>query len=225
MQKEITRPPSIRIAFRTFWRTLRHAYENLGSLGMSSVLWLLLAIVVVPLGPASAALHRVTQPMTEERASPWNRFWEHFRADWGWSSALVWTFVLGLVVVEGNRRFYSGSGNSTLLLFSGFFLIIMLIWSGMLLFAMPIALRQTDLRLRTTMRNTAIIVLANLPGVIVSMILLLLSCVLLFIIPPLFLLIPGWIALWTEENVRLLLVAAGHLPEDEVADRPRIPRS
>lgn len=225
MQKDITRPPSIKIAFRTFGRTLRHAYENLGTLGMSSILWLLLAVVIVPIGPATAALHRVTQPMTEERASHWSRFWAHFRRDWGWGSALVWTFILGMMVLEANRRFYSNSGNSTLLLFSGFFLVVMLVWFGMLLFALPIALRQEDLRLRTTMRNTAIIVLANLPGVIVSMILLLLTCVVLFVLPPLFLLIPGWIALWTEENVRLLLVAAGHLPEDEVADRPRIPRS
>jgi uncharacterized membrane protein YesL len=225
MQKEINRPPSIRIAFRTFGRTLRHGYENLGSLGVCSVLWLVLAILVVPWGPATAALHRVTQRMTEDRASPAHRFWEHFRADWGWSSALVWTLILGLVVWEGNRRFYINSGNSTLLLFSGFFFVIILLWFGVMLFAMPLALRQTDRRLRTTLRNTVIVVLANLPGVVVSLVLLFVSCLVLFIIPPLFLLIPGWIALWGEENVRLLLVAAGHLPPDEIADRPRVPRS
>jgi uncharacterized membrane protein YesL len=161
--------------------------------------------------------------MTEARASPSRRFWEHFRADWGWSSALVWTLILGLVVWEANRRFYINSGNSILSLFSGFFLVVIMLWFGVMLFAMPLALRQTDRRLRTTLRNAVVVVLANLPGVVVSLVLLFISCLVL-LIPPLFLLIPGWIALWGEENVRLLLVAAGHIPPDEFADRPRIPR-
>jgi uncharacterized membrane protein YesL len=224
MQNEITRPPSVRIAFRTFGRTLRHGYENLASLGICSVYWLLLAIPLVTLGPATAALHRVTQRMSEARASPSYRFWEHFRADWGWSSALVWTLILGLVVWEVNREFYINSGNSTLQLLTGFFFVVILLWFGVMLFAMPLALRQTDRRLRTTLRNAAVVVLANLPGVVVSLVLLFISCLVL-LIPPLFLLIPGWIALWGEENVRLLLVAAGHIPPDEFADAPRIPKS
>lgn len=225
MQNTITRPPSVRIAFRTFGRTLRHSYDNLGSLGISSLLWIVLALLIVPLGPATAALHRVTQRMTEERASPWSRFWEYFRADWRWSSVLFWTLLLGMALLEVNRQFYSSSANSVLLVISGFFLVITLIWMGIIFFAFPLALRQTDHRLRTTLRNAAIIAVANLPGLLVSMLLLLLSTAVLFIIPPLFLLIPGWIALWAEENVRLLLVASGHIPADEIADRPRIPRS
>ena len=225
MQNTITRPPSVRIAFRTFGRTLRHSYDNLGSLGISSLLWIGLALLVIPLGPATAALHRVTQRMTEERASPWSRFWEHFRADWRWSSALFWTLALGMVLVEANRRFYSASSSGVFLVISGFFLVITLIWIGVIFFAFPLALRQTDHRLRTTLRNAAIIGIANLPGLLVSLVLLLVTTLILFIIPPLFLLIPGWISLWAEENVRLLLVASGHIPADEIADRPRLPRS
>ena len=84
---------------------------------------------------------------------------------------------------------------------------------------MPLALRQKSPNLRITLRNTFIIVLANLPGVIVSIILLFITS-LIFLLPPLFLLLPGWIALWSEENVRLLLVSAGIIPTDEIADRP-----
>jgi uncharacterized membrane protein YesL len=249
MQKTITRPPSVRIAFRTLGRSFRHGYDNLFTLLMVSLLWLLIAlpivpfllvaqqapsvlttvllfvaIAVVPISPATIALHRVTARMTEERASPWNRFWERFRADWGWGTRLVFTLVLGFVVGWLNLVFYSASTNQVLLLFSGFFLIIVVIWLGIMFYAIPLALRQTDQRVRTTLRNAAIIVLANLPGVLVSLILLLISCV-IFLLPPLFLFLPGWIALWSEENVRLLLVASGHIPEDEIADRPRIPRS
>jgi uncharacterized membrane protein YesL len=221
MQKTVSRPPSVRIAFRTFGRTLRHSYENLGALGIASALWWLLALPLVTLGPASAALHRVTQPMTEERATAARRFWEHFRADWGWSSLLVWTMLLGLLLWDINRRFYGSVGGSALLILSGLFLVLGLIWIAMLLFALPLALRQADRRLRTTVRNAAVLVLANLPGVIVSLILLFITSLVLLIIPPLFIVVPGWIALWTEENVRLLLVESNIIPADEFADSPR----
>ena len=104
---------------------------------------------------------------------------------------------------------------------SGFVLVVVIIWWGIMLFAMPLALRQSEQSLRITLRNAAVVVLANLPGVIVSQVLLFLSSLLLLIIPPLFLLLPGWVALWSEENVRLLLVASGQIPPDEFADSPR----
>lgn len=239
------RPPSIRIAFRTFGRTLRHGYDNLGVLGLASLLWtlfalpllpffnialgypsagtlllLLAALAIVPISPATIGLHRVVQPMTEERASAVNRFWSHFRGDWLWSTKLVMSLAVGLVVWDANRRFYNQSGNTPLLLLSGFFFVLTLVWLGIMFYALPLALRQTDQRVRITLRNAVVLGLANLPGMIVSLLLLLLSCVLL-LIPPLFVLIPGWIALWSEENVRLLLVAGGHIRADEIADRAR----
>ncbi len=182
-----------------------------------TLLIFIIALAIIPMSPATLGLHRVVQPMTEERASAVNRFWSHFRADWLWSTRLILALVLGLVIWEGNRRFYEQSGGNLLLL-SGFFLVLDLVWFGIMLYAIPLALRQTDQRVRTTLRNAVILTLANLPGMFVSLVLLLLSCILL-LIPPLFILIPGWIALWSEENVRLLLVAGGHIPADEIADR------
>ncbi len=220
MEKPATRVPSVNIAFRTFGRTLRHGYENLGTLGMVGIFWYIGAALIVTLGPATAALHRVTQPMTEERAASWRTFRDHFRVDWKWSSLLVWLLLGVLLLIDVNRQFYAQAVSSFLPLFSIFFFVLELIWFTITLFAMTLALRQEDKRLRTTLRNTAIIILANLPGIIVSMILLLLSSIVLLILPPLFLLVPGYIALWTEENARLLLVAGGHLPEDEFADQP-----
>jgi hypothetical protein len=54
----------------------------------------------------------------------------------------------------------------------------------------------------------------------VSLVLLVLVSGLLLVIPPLFLLLPGVIALWGEENARLFLVGSGHIAKDEIADRP-----
>jgi uncharacterized membrane protein YesL len=246
MSREITRPPSIRIAFRTLGRTLRHAYENLFPLGISSIFWLIctvpfvpvialavflvgygstlvlfIGVLVVGIGPPSAALHRRTQPMTEERSVPWNTFWADIRADFGWSLRLSLVLLLVLLLWLANTSFYGASPNPTLQLFSGFFMIATIIWLGIMMYALPMALRQTDKSLRATLRNATVVALANLPGLLVSMVLLLLTTAILIVLPPLFLMVPGWVALWTEENVRLLLVASGHIPPDEIADRPR----
>jgi len=244
-QKTVTRPPSVRLAFRTFRRAFRHGYDNLFTLGSASLLWLVFALpllpvvnfvlrspgidtlvllvaawALVPISAATAGLHRVTQPMTEERATSINRFWSNFRGDWGWSTRLGLVLLLGFIVWEGNRRFYTQSTSGALLLFSGFFLTLELVWLGISTYAWPLVLRQTDLRLRTTLRNAVVLVLANLPGVIVSYVLLFISCLIL-LIPPLFVLIPGFIALWSEEYMRLLLVGSGLIPPDEIADQVR----
>src|SRR3712207_5485858 len=98
-QKTVTPPPSVRIAFWTFGRAFRHGYDNLGTLGLASLLWLLfalpvvpfvnlawsapgigtlalllLAFAIVPISAATIGLHRVVQPMTEERATHVGRF-------------------------------------------------------------------------------------------------------------------------------------------------------
>ena len=246
MSREITRPPSVQIAFRTLGRTLRHAYDNLFSLGIASVFWLLctvpffaiialvlifvgfgsffvlfLGVLLVGLGPPSAALHRIAQRMSEERASSWNTFWTHARADFAWSARLSLTLLLVLLLWLVNYSFYANSPNSTLQLISGFFLVATFVWLGIMMYALPMALRQSEPSLRWTLRNTVVIALANLPGLIVSLLLLLITTAIFTLLPPLFLLVPGWVALWTEENVRLLLVASGHIPPDEIADRPR----
>ena len=246
MSREIIRPPSVQIAFRTLGRTLRHGYDNLFALGISSVFWLLctvpfflimalviflvgfgstfvllIGVLLVGVGPPSAALHRITQRMSEERASAWNMFWTHARADFAWSARLSWTLLALLLLWLANYSFYARSSNSTLQLISGFFLVTIFVWLGIMMYALPMALRQNEQSLRSTLRNTVIIGLGNLPGLIISLILLLITSAIFIILPPLFLLVPGWVALWAEENVRLLLVASGHIPPDEIADRPR----
>lgn len=218
------RAPSIRIALRTFGRTLRHGYDNLGTLALCGILWLIGAILIIPLGPVTAALHRITLPMTEERAVSWQRFFEHFREDLGWGSRLAFSLLLGLIVIQANIVYYNNSPSQVLQLFGIVFVTLLVIWLGIMLFAFPLALRQDDRRLRTTLRNALVMVMANGPGVLLSMILLAVLTVAFILIPPLFVFVPGIVALWGQENARLLLVAGGYLPEDPIADRPRRPR-
>jgi len=218
------RAPSVSIAFRTLGRTLRHGYENLFPLLAVSVLWTIGAVLIVPLGGVTAALHRVTRPMTEERVEDWRLFFRYTRDYFVWGSKLVWLFIIGWVVLFANISFYNAS-SSTALRFVGYlFGTLAIVWTGMGLFAFPLAVRQHEQRLRITLRNAVVMVLANAPGVLVSLVLLFLLVLLLTVIPPLFLIVPGVVALWAEENVRMLLVASGHIEPDAFADAPRMPR-
>src|SRR3712207_8441809 len=55
--------------------------------------------------------------------------------------------------------------SSLLLRFIGYlFGTLLIVWTGMALFAFPLAVRQTDQSLRVTLRNAAIMVMANAPG-------------------------------------------------------------
>lgn len=222
--KPVSRPqraPSIAIAFRTLGRTLRHGYDNLGTLLMVSALWWIGAVLILPLGTITAALHRVTKPMTEERAASWRSFFDHLRADLGWSSALMATLVFGFLLIQLNLQFYSASSSATLRILTIAFLTCQILWTGIMLYAFPLSSRQEDRRLRTTLRNAAVMVMSNAPGVLVSILLLGMLVALLTVLPPLFVLIPGVVALWSQENVRLLLVAGGYIAKDEFADRER----
>lgn len=238
------RAPAIRIAFRTFWRTLRHGYENLGTLLVISAFWLAgvliclpvtlvilyvvqalvgapqYEVLLLPVGPLTAALNRVVRPMSEERATSWRDFWRYFRADWRWSVLLTIVLVAVAILMQVNIRYYLSFDAAALRLIALIFISLLIVWLGVALYAFPLAVRQQDLRVRTILRNAVIMAVANAPGVLVSLILLLILCALL-LIPPLFFLIPGAIALWGQENARLLLVASGYLEKDPIADRVR----
>lgn len=240
----LRRPPSIQIAFRTVWRTIKHGYENIGSLLMISLIWfvgiiiflpvtLLLSFIaqamvgaphyellLLPAGALTAALHRVTRPMSEERAARWQDVFKHVRADWRWSSLLMAVLILGFVVIQVNIRYYLSIDSAALRVLAIIFMTLFIVWAGTALFAFPLALRQDNQRLRTILRNALLITMANAPGVLVSLILLTILLIIL-LIPPLFFIIPGVAALWAQENARLLLVAAGLIPKDPIADRER----
>ncbi|HEX6287822.1 MAG TPA: DUF624 domain-containing protein [Herpetosiphonaceae bacterium] len=215
------RAPSVAIAFRTLMRTLRHGYENLGTLLLVSLLWYAAAILILPIGVGTAALHRVVQPMTEERSADWRSFFSHLRADLRWSSLLTIILALGFFIIRLNIGFYGASDSAVFQVIAVFFGTLLIIWLGIALFAFPLALRQQEQHLRTTLRNALIMVFANAPGVLISLVLLLLLVVVLVFIPPLFAIVPGVIALWSAENTRLLLVASGYVPRDEIADREK----
>lgn len=217
--QKLRRPPSIAIAFRTLGRTLRHAYENLGTLALASLLWYLSAALILPIGAATAALHRVTQPMSEERASSWRSFFTYMRRDVGWGTGVVALLFVMFVALLTSIPFYGSSTSTALRIVALFFASVLIVGLGVTLYVFPVALRQEEQHVWRALRNALVMTLGNLPGAVVSLVLLTILCGILLVLPPLFVIVPGVVALWGEENARLLLVAGGYLAEDPIADR------
>lgn len=223
MSKEtpVRRRGSIGLAFNTFARSLRHGYDNLFTMMIMGLIWYLGALLLVPIGPLTAGMHRAIQPMTEERTTSWRTMIQGFRRDWGWSTRLVLCLVLGAVIIAANMNFYGASDQPILQYLGITFFVFLILWLCVAVLAFAMALRQHDLKVVRTLRNTIVMVGANMPGMVVSFILLGITSIIFFILPPLFILLPSWIALWGQEQTRLYLVQAGYIPPDEIADRVR----
>lgn len=214
-------PPrsSISVAFETLPRTLRHGYDNIVPLAIMGMIWWLGAVLILPLGVVTAGLHRVTQRMSEERVVDWRDMLKGWRGDLGWASRLVVALVSGFFALSYVTLFYGIQPNGIVRYLSLTFLLFTFLWVGVMLVSFAMALRQEIPTLRRTLRNSIIMVFANGPSLVISLGFVIVTSIVLFVLPPLAILIPSWIALWSEEYVRLLLVRAGYLPPDEIADR------
>lgn len=190
-------------------------------MALIGVIWLVGALFIIPLGPLTAGLFRVTQRFSEERTCSWREMITHVREDFRWSSLLLWSLVGGLILLIVNTQFYAGSPNQFLRYLTFTFLLFIVLWIGVMVVAFAMALRQQAPTVRRTLRNSVLMVLANAPGILISLFLLFVTSFIFLLLPPLFLLIPGWISLWGAEQTRLLLVRAGYLQPDEIADRFR----
>ncbi len=210
---------SVALAFATFGRTFRHSYDNLLSMGLMGIIWLVAALLFVPIGPLTAGLHRVTQRWSEERVASWREMYASWRGDALWSWWLTLALWGGELLLLINVNTYGSSQFLLLNYLSITFLLFAFIWLAVGMVAFPLALRQEEPSARRTIRNAVVMVFANLPGALVALVLLIVSTVVLILLPPLFVFVPGWIALWGQEFSRLLLVRSGYLAPDEIADR------
>ncbi|GAC1645232.1 MAG: hypothetical protein NVS4B8_16510 [Herpetosiphon sp.] len=208
------------IAFLTLRRTLRHGFDNLVTLALMGLIWYIGAVFILPIGPLTAGLQRAVKPMTEERSANWRVMLGELRRDLGWSSVLWLVLVIVLGLLLANLRFYGASPVPLLRYLIVTMLFLIVGWVGIMLIAFPVALRQDEISVRRTLRNSLIVVFSNPIGIVLSLVLLLVLGALFVALPPLFVLLPGLVALWGAEFVRLVLVRTGYLEPDEFADRP-----
>ena len=181
--------------FRTFWKSVRELFDELFILMIVNVLWLLinaLSIIVIvatytsgsfglvglallfstiSFGPSTAGLYTIAARVTDGRTSSWRDFIAGMRANAKLSWKLYGLWMFGLVVFLFNSQFYSLNGSQLSAFISIVFLYLLVVWFGMLIYIGPLMLLQTDKRIRTIARNTALMTFGRPLFTIVTLVL------------------------------------------------------
>ncbi|MFL5805716.1 MAG: DUF624 domain-containing protein [Roseiflexaceae bacterium] len=194
--------------FRILWLSIKDIFDELFSLVLINLLWVLisaplvlLAIVllsagsttmsavvmllaVLPMAPSNAGLYTVAQRVTEGRVISWRLFFEGFREYLLLSWQLYGLWMIGLLIIVTNLGFYSRMNSSIGSVLLVLFLYFLLVWFGLLIYIGPLMLLQTDKRIRVIARNAFLMVFGRPFFTLITLILMGLLGVALGVIVP-----------------------------------------
>src|SRR6187399_2194770 len=120
--------------FRTLWKSLKDLFDDLFVLAFVNILWILInaplavaaffalsnptilyivmLLSVLTLGPTNAGLYAVAERVTDGRTSSWRDFFAGMRAHPVLSWKVYGLWMLGLVIILVNLQFYSSNGST-----------------------------------------------------------------------------------------------------------------
>lgn len=208
-------------AFRVFWQSGKDLFDELFGLMFVNVLWMLVSapllligftlflngsplmagvaalLAVLPMAPASAGLTLIAQRVSEGRTFEWRLFFDGFRAPRVLAWQIYGLWMLGLLLILVNLGFYGGVASPLGAFVTVLFLYILLIWFALLIYLGPLALLQTDRRLRTIWRNAAVLALGRPVFTLITAVLMALIATLSIFVPLLVLLLTvSFFAVW-----------------------------
>jgi len=164
---------------RIFWEALKDFWDELFLLVLMNVVTMLLTIPVVTLPPALAGLWNAANRVAQGKAVDWSDYFGGFRHYFWKAWGLALLNLLVAIIVVTNLWFYTPGNapfeiNATLSVWlRAFWIAIALLWSVSQMYTLALLCEQKDLRLRVTLRNTAVLFFAN-PGFTLVLALLLL---------------------------------------------------
>lgn len=216
------------LGIRAFWLALKGLWEEFFPMTAAALAGFLLLLPVVTSPLAFAGHYALADEIADEKSVSWRTWWAGARRYWRQSTIWLGLYVVMVVLLVTNLRFYARLGVSWAPLLQGVWLTLFLLWVAVNLFVMPLYLLQTDRRLRLAYRNAALLTVSDpLTTVVLLALLGFLFILLNQIALPLLLLLPPFIALLGAVTVRLRLQKEGlwqpFEPESEESE-PRSPR-
>ncbi|HBY93294.1 MAG TPA: hypothetical protein DEP84_04885 [Chloroflexi bacterium] len=169
---------------------------------------LLIPVVTAPL--AFAGHYALANDIAEEKSVSWRTWWDGARRYWRPAAIWLGLYVLMILILLANLRFYARLNVSWAPLLQGIWVTLFILWVAVNLYVMPLYLLQTDQRLRLSYRNAALLAVSDPLTTFVLLVLLVLLFVLLSQVAlPLILLLPPFTALVGAIAVRLRLEKEG----------------
>jgi uncharacterized membrane protein YesL len=215
----------------TLWKSLKDLFEDLFILALINLLWLLInaplavagffalsnanilyivmLLSVLTLGPTNAGLYAVAERVTDGRTSSWRDFFAGMRAHPVLSWKVYGLWMLGLVIILVNLQFYSSNGSTIGSFLYILFLYFAVVWFGFLIYIGPLMQLQTDKRLRTIARNAALMTFGRPLFTLVTLALMAIIAVASIWLPILLLLAAvSFLAIWSFRAVLTLIAEA-----------------
>lgn len=154
-------------ALRIFWQALKEMWDELFILMLMNIVTVLLAIPVVTLPPALAGLWSVANRIANGTASGWSDYWDGFRRYFWKTWKLALLNLLVTTVLVSNIWFY-GQKNLPFALdasikigIRAFFTMALGLWLLYQMYPLAMLLEQKDQRLKTALRNAALVYLTK----------------------------------------------------------------
>jgi uncharacterized membrane protein YesL len=219
--------------FRTLWKALKDLFEDMFILALVNILWILMnalpavaaffalrlgnpsilyivmLLSVLTLGPSNAGLYAIAERVTDGRTSTARDFFAGVRANLVLSWKVYGLWMLGLVVILVNLQFYSQNESIIASFLRILFLYFIVVWLGFLMYIGPLMQIQTDKRIRTIARNAALMTFGRPVFTLVTLVLMLAITIGSIFLTILFLLATGsFLAIWSFRVVLTLIEEA-----------------
>lgn len=125
--------------------------------------WYALAFLLVAgPNPAAAGIHHWANRLVHDERVEFALFWEGLRLYWVRALALFAISGIGLAMLIANALFYLTSQVGALQIFGILWLYAIVLWLSMAPFMLPLLVEQEDKRLRTVLRNSFFLMMANI---------------------------------------------------------------
>ncbi len=189
-----------------------------------SMLWLLCCIPVVTVGAASTAVYyTINKVIRHGRGYLWSEYWHAFRVNFK-QATLAWLIVLATLAImaidSAFMRQLAESGQSTGILSIVFLVLffLVLVWAGYVFSY----LARFENSLWQTLKNSAFMAIVHLPWTLLVLVLVVVSCLAVYVIFPLILVVPAVYAMLLNQILEKIFkkyMSPEDLAEEEERNR------
>jgi uncharacterized membrane protein YesL len=174
-------------ALSAFRKSLSLYYYELWILALANLIWVVLALFILPIPPATAALYYLAHQVAHEEPISLRLFVDGLRLFFLRSYLLAATiFGISLLLVA-NILFYSSAPTDLLRIIGFIWVYAAIAWIMVLFYVFPLLIEQQNKGILIILRNAALLVVDNLGFTLTMAVCLALTLVVSLIIPLFFL--------------------------------------
>lgn len=151
------------IAFRVLWAAFKDYYEEMFTLVGANLLWVVLAIPVVTIPPATAGMLYLTNQIAHHKTIEFRMFFEGIKK-YVWKSYLLALLNLGvLALLAINVWFYGAQfpDQQWAVIVRGVFVGLAVTWLLIQIYVWPMLFEQEEAKLLLALRNAAFLTFAS----------------------------------------------------------------